>query len=108
VPEQLERSGAGGRKLADPVVLSGVLAWADLGLRLTERFLGPSVMLETARHMNVDPPRHEQRLYSDFEPRTKHGDSAMVDPTQACQPNAEVIIGMIDLVAALTVVLVKN
>jgi transcriptional regulator GlxA family with amidase domain len=30
----------------DVVTGGGVLAWADLGLRLTERFLGPTVMLE--------------------------------------------------------------
>jgi transcriptional regulator GlxA family with amidase domain len=39
----------------DVVTAGGVLAWADLGLRLTERFLGPTVMLDTSRYMNVDP-----------------------------------------------------
>jgi transcriptional regulator GlxA family with amidase domain len=58
----------------DVVTAGGVLAWADLGLRLTERFLGPSIMLETARYMLMDPPGREQRYYSDFNPRTKHGD----------------------------------
>jgi transcriptional regulator GlxA family with amidase domain len=62
----------------DVVTAGGVLAWADLGLRLTERFLGPSVMLETARYMLMDPPRREQRYYSDFNPRTKHGDAAIL------------------------------
>jgi transcriptional regulator GlxA family with amidase domain len=59
----------------DVVTAGGVLAWADLGLRLTERFLGPTVMLETARYMLVDPPGREQRYYSDFSPKTKHGDA---------------------------------
>jgi transcriptional regulator GlxA family with amidase domain len=62
----------------DVVTGGGVLAWADLGLRLTERFLGPTVMLDTARYMNVDPPGREQRFYSGFEPRTKHGDGAIL------------------------------
>ena len=61
----------------DVVTAGGVLAWTDLGLRLIERFLGPTVMLETARYMNVDPSKREQRFYSDFDPRTKHGDQAM-------------------------------
>lgn len=39
----------------DVLTGGGVLAWADVGLRLVERFLGPSVMMETARYMNVDP-----------------------------------------------------
>jgi transcriptional regulator GlxA family with amidase domain len=66
----------------DVVTAGGVLAWADLGLRLTERFLGPTVMLETARYMLVDPPGREQRFYSDFDPRTKHGDRAIVKAQQ--------------------------
>ncbi|WP_175107968.1 GlxA family transcriptional regulator [Pararobbsia alpina] len=62
----------------DVVTAGGVLAWADLGLRLTERFLGSAVMLETARYMLVDPPGREQRFYSEFDPRTKHGDKAIL------------------------------
>ncbi|WP_329606674.1 GlxA family transcriptional regulator [Paraburkholderia polaris] len=62
----------------DVVTAGGVLAWADLGLRLTERFLGTPVMLETARFMLVDPPGREQRFYSEFDPRTKHGDRAIL------------------------------
>jgi transcriptional regulator GlxA family with amidase domain len=62
----------------DVLTAGGVLAWADLGLRLTERFLGTAVMLETARFMLVDPPGREQRFYSEFDPRTKHGDRAIL------------------------------
>jgi transcriptional regulator GlxA family with amidase domain len=62
----------------DVVTAGGVLAWADLGLRLVERFLGPSVMVDTARFMNIDPPGREQQFYSDFMPRTKHGDAAIL------------------------------
>ena len=62
----------------DVLTAGGALAWADLGLRLTERFLGPGVMLDTAHYMNVDPPGREQRFYSGFEPRTKHGDAAIL------------------------------
>jgi transcriptional regulator GlxA family with amidase domain len=62
----------------DVVTAGGVLAWADLGLRLTERFLGREVMLETARYMLVDPPGREQRYYSAFVPHTKHGDEVIL------------------------------
>ncbi len=62
----------------DVVTGGGVLAWADLGLRLTERFLGPTVMQDTAKFMNMDPPGREQRFYSGFEPRMKHGDAAVL------------------------------
>lgn len=66
----------------DLVTAGGVLAWADLGLRLTERFLGQDVMLETARYMLVDPPGREQRYYSEFAPRTKHGDEVILKVQQ--------------------------
>jgi transcriptional regulator GlxA family with amidase domain len=39
-------------------------------------------MLDTARYMNVDPPGREQRFYSGFEPRTKHGDGAILSAQQ--------------------------
>lgn len=62
----------------DVLTGGGVLAWADVGLRLVERFLGPTIMVATARYMNIDPPGREQRFYSGFEPRTKHGDEAIL------------------------------
>jgi len=62
----------------DVLTGGGVLAWADVGLRLVERFLSPTIMMETARYMNVDPPGREQRFYSGFEPRTKHGDETIL------------------------------
>jgi transcriptional regulator GlxA family with amidase domain len=62
----------------DVMTAGGVLAWADLGLRLVERYLGPAVMLDTARFMNIDPPGREQQFYSGFVPRTKHGDSVIL------------------------------
>lgn len=62
----------------DVMTAGGVLAWADLGLRLVERFLGPAVMMATARYMLVDPPGREQRFYSDFDLRTHHGDDAVL------------------------------
>jgi transcriptional regulator GlxA family with amidase domain len=77
-PDVLTETGHMVIDYGDVVTAGGVLAWADLGLRLTERFLGTSVMLETARFMLVDPPGREQRFYSEFDPRTKHGDRAIL------------------------------
>ena len=78
----------------DVVTAGGVLAWADLGLRLTERLFGPTIMLETARYMLVDPPRREQRFYSDFNPMTHHGDEVILNLQQwlAAQPNSSVTV----------------
>lgn len=63
----------------DVVTAGGVLAWADLGLRLVERFVGRAAMLDTARYMLVDPPGREQRFYSEFVPKLHHGDDVILD-----------------------------
>lgn len=63
----------------DLITAGGVMSWTDLGLRLVERFLGPSVMVETARMLLIDPPGREQRYYSVFSPNFKHSDSAVLE-----------------------------
>jgi transcriptional regulator GlxA family with amidase domain len=83
----------------DVVTAGGVLAWADLGLSLVERFLGPVVMHETARFMLVDPPGREQRFYSGFEPRTKHGDEAILKAQLWLSAHRERPAGVADLAA---------
>jgi transcriptional regulator GlxA family with amidase domain len=60
------------------ITAGGVLAWTDLGLKLVDRYLGPSIMLETARFMLADAPGREQRFYSNFAPKLKHGDAAVL------------------------------
>ncbi len=62
----------------DIVTAGGVMAWVDLGLKLIDRFLGPTVMLEIARQFVIDPPGREQRYYSTFSPRLLHGDTAIL------------------------------
>ncbi|MBV1788155.1 GlxA family transcriptional regulator [Marinobacterium sp. D7] len=62
----------------DIMTAGGVMAWTDLGLKLLDRFLGPGVMIKTARTLLVDPPGREQRYYSVFSPRLMHGDRAIL------------------------------
>ncbi|HDS1367947.1 TPA: GlxA family transcriptional regulator [Stenotrophomonas maltophilia] len=62
----------------DVITAGGLMSWTDLGLRLVDRLLGPSVMLEAARMLLVDPPGREQRYYSVFAPRLTHGDAAVL------------------------------
>jgi transcriptional regulator GlxA family with amidase domain len=81
----------------DVVTAGGVLAWADLGLRLTERFLGHTVMLETARYMLIDPPGREQRYYSDFNPRTKHGDEMILKVQHWLWTQRECLVSVADI-----------
>lgn len=81
----------------DVVTAGGVLAWADLGLRLVERFLGAAVMLETARYMLVDPPGREQRFYSEFDPRTRHGDRAILKAQRWLLTQRERPVSVVDI-----------
>lgn len=62
----------------DILTAGGLMSWTDVGLKLVDRFLGPTVMLETAQMLLVDPPGREQRYYSSFTPRLNHGDAAIL------------------------------
>jgi transcriptional regulator GlxA family with amidase domain len=62
----------------DIITAGGLMAWTDLGLRLVDRLLGPTVMLATANFLLVDPSGREQRFYSPFSPRMLHGDEAIL------------------------------
>ncbi len=62
----------------DIMTAGGILAWVDLGLTLVEKFMGPSVMLATARFLLIEPPGREQRPYTQFLPRFDHGDAAIL------------------------------
>jgi transcriptional regulator GlxA family with amidase domain len=62
----------------DLVTAGGVLAWADLGLRLVDRLLGPTVMSSTAHFMLMDATGREQRFYGGFSPRLQHGDKEIL------------------------------
>lgn len=71
----------------DILTAGGLMSWTDLGLKLVDRFLGPSVMLETAQILLLDPPGREQRFYSSFAPRLNHGDAAILRVQHWMQAN---------------------
>lgn len=71
----------------DVISAGGLMAWTDLGLRLVDRFLGPTLMLATARMLLVDPPGREQRYYSVFSPNLTHGDAAILRVQHWLQAN---------------------
>lgn len=62
----------------DIVTAGGLMAWTDLGLRIVERLLGPTVMMETARFLLIDPSGREQKNYASFAPKLMHGDEAIL------------------------------
>ncbi|MFA9462381.1 GlxA family transcriptional regulator [Thiohalorhabdus sp. Cl-TMA] len=62
----------------DLFTAGGAMSWTDLGLRLVDRYLGPRIMVETARMLLIDPAGREQRYYSTFSPVLTHGDAAIL------------------------------
>lgn len=87
----------------DIITAGGMMAWTDLGLRIVHRHLGPTIMMETARFMLVDPPGREQRYYSSFAPRLDHGDAAILKVQHWLQKNGarQVAVSMLADKAAL-------
>lgn len=83
----------------DIITSGGAMAWTDMGLRLIDRFLGPSVMIETAQMLLIDPPGREQRYYSVFSPRLTHGDGAILKVQHWLQATAAKNISLSDLAA---------
>lgn len=69
----------------DIITAGGLMAWIDLGLKLVDRFLGPTVMLETARFFLVDVSGRQQRFYSNFSPKLHHGDEPILKVQQWLQ-----------------------
>ncbi|WGF89142.1 GlxA family transcriptional regulator [Marinivivus vitaminiproducens] len=69
----------------DIITAGGLMAWTDLGLRIVDRTLGPTVLVETARFFLIDPAGREQRHYSSFSPRLTHGDAAILRVQQWLQ-----------------------
>ncbi|MDN3519816.1 GlxA family transcriptional regulator [Aquisalimonas lutea] len=85
------------------VTAGGAMSWTDLGLKLLDRFLGPTIMMRTARILLVDPPGREQRYYSVFAPRLKHGDKAILKVQHWLQQTEakEVALGRLARIAGL-------
>lgn len=62
----------------DIITAGGLMAWTDLGLRLIDRTLGPTIMIETAQFFLIDPAGRVQKHYSSFAPRLSHCDEAIL------------------------------
>jgi transcriptional regulator GlxA family with amidase domain len=81
----------------DVITAGGLMAWTDLGMRLIDRLLGPSVMIETSRFFLVDASGREQRHYGSFAPRLTHGDEAILKVQHWLQTNGARAIGVTDM-----------
>jgi len=83
----------------DIITAGGLMAWTELGLRIVERLLGPSVMMETARFFLIDPSGREQKNYASFAPRLTHGDEPILKVQHWLQGRGAGPISVADLAA---------
>ncbi|MDC0657658.1 helix-turn-helix domain-containing protein [Leisingera sp. SS27] len=84
----------------DVVTAGGLMAWTDLGLRLIARFMGPAVMLATARFFLIDPGVREQSYYNLFAPDLTHGDAAVLQAQHWLQPRFHQPVAVPQMAAA--------
>jgi transcriptional regulator GlxA family with amidase domain len=83
----------------DMITAGGVMAWTDLGMKLVDRLLGSTIMVETARFLLVDPPGREQRYYSSFSPNFHHGDRPILNVQHWLQSNGAKNVNLRDMAA---------
>jgi transcriptional regulator GlxA family with amidase domain len=81
----------------DIITAGGLMAWTDLGMRLIDRLLGPSIMVETSRFFLVDASGREQRHFGSFAPRLTHGDEAILRVQHWLQAKGARAIGVADM-----------
>jgi len=62
----------------DLITTAGLMAWSELGLRLVDRLLGPSIATLTARFLVIEHSDSASQCGSNFAPILGHGDSAIL------------------------------
>ena len=72
----------------DIITAGGLMAWTDLGLRIVDRLLGPTVMVETGKFLLIEPSGREQKHFAGFAPRLDHGDEAILKVQHQLQAEA--------------------
>jgi transcriptional regulator GlxA family with amidase domain len=62
----------------DLITTAGLMAWSELGLRLVDRLLGPSIATSTARFLVVEHSDSASECGSNFAPILGHGDAPIL------------------------------
>ncbi|BBP73170.1 transcriptional regulator [Pseudomonas sp. Seg1] len=62
----------------DLITTAGLMAWSELGLRLVDRLLGPSIATGTARFLVVEHSDSASACGSNFAPILSHGDAPIL------------------------------
>lgn len=62
----------------DLITTAGLMAWSELGLRLVDRLLGPSIATRTAQFLVIEHSDSASQCGSNFAPILGHGDAAIL------------------------------
>lgn len=81
----------------DIITTAGLMAWAELGLRLVDRLLGPSIASHTARFLMVEHSDSAQACGSNFAPILNHGDAAVLKVQHWLQSTGAVDVSLADM-----------
>lgn len=78
----------------DIITTGGLMAWAEIGLRLVDRLLGPSIANRTARYLMVEHSDSARECGSNFAPILAHGDAAVLKVQHWLQSNGAVDVSL--------------
>jgi transcriptional regulator GlxA family with amidase domain len=78
----------------DLITTAGLMAWAELGLRLVDRLLGPSIATSTARFLVIEHSDSASQCGSNFAPILGHGDPAILKVQHWLQGNGAVEVSL--------------
>lgn len=81
----------------DIITTAGLMAWAELGLRLVDRLLGPSIATRTARFLVIEHSDSAQQCGSNFAPILGHGDSAVLKAQHWLQSTGAVDVSLAEM-----------
>ncbi|MCF4979409.1 helix-turn-helix domain-containing protein [Pseudomonas gessardii] len=78
----------------DLITTAGLMAWSELGLRLVERLMGPSIAADTARFLVIAHSDSASQCGSNFAPILSHGDEAILKVQHALQASGAVDVSL--------------
>ncbi|MDR6960423.1 transcriptional regulator GlxA family with amidase domain [Pseudomonas brassicacearum] len=78
----------------DLITTAGLMAWSELGLRLVDRLLGPSIATRTAQFMVIEHSDSASQCGSNFAPILGHGDAAILKVQHWLQSSGAVDVSL--------------
>jgi AraC-like DNA-binding protein len=78
----------------DLITTAGLMAWSELGLRLVDRLMGPSIAADTARFLVIEHSDSASQCGSNFAPILGHGDAAILKVQHWLQASGAVDVSL--------------